>query len=122
VWRNSGYETIVSGGEVLEWSHAAYTFSPDAHRWYFIVFAFATPWPADLVEGEANGLELRLRLYRSARPAAAPGRVLERRRGQTRGRAGGWHRGGCVVARVAARADVIDVMPEKEHGADTIKV
>ena len=34
---------------------------------------------------------LRLRLYRSARRAAALGRVLERRRGQTRGRAGGRH-------------------------------
>jgi hypothetical protein len=43
-------------------------------------------------------------------------------RGQTRGRAGGWHRGGCVVARVAARADVIDVMPEKEHSTDAVKV
>jgi hypothetical protein len=27
-----------------------------------------------------------------------------------------------VVARVAARADVIDVMPEKEHSTDTLKV
>jgi hypothetical protein len=33
---------------------------------------------------------LRLRLYRGARRVAAPGRVLERRRGQTRGRARGW--------------------------------
>jgi hypothetical protein len=48
--------------------------------------------------------------------------VLERRRGQTRGRTGGWHRGRFVVARVAARADMIDVMPEKEHSTDTLKV